>query len=218
MAQLRRVGAAGDARVAFFPARRPADSGPFPSLGARGCFESHLAVIRQAIEDGIERLLIVEDDFDFVRDINCRGPEVMSALATEPWDIFYGASIIDVENEPSLHSDVHGLCILGPNIAVETASFVGIARPALLLLEPFLLAILGRPAGSPDYGPMHVDGAYSIFRQEHPSIRTLACKPSIGGQRASRSDIATNTFLLDRFVLTRPLANQLRRSLAWIRS
>ena len=95
MAQLRRVGAADDARVAFFPARRPADSGPFPSLGARGCFESHLAVIRQAIEDGVERLLIVEDDFNFVRDINRRGPGVMRALAAAKWDIFYGASIIE---------------------------------------------------------------------------------------------------------------------------
>jgi hypothetical protein len=218
VAQLRRVGAADDPRTLFFPARRPADPGPFPSLGTRGCFESHLAVIRQALADGIERLLLVEDDFDFARDIDRRGPPVMAALAASPWDIFYGASVLYPADEGRVRGDEHGLAAVAPDTAVETASFVGFSRPTLLLLEPFLVAMLGRPGGSPDYGPMHVDGAYSIFRRQHPALRTLACRPALGGQRASRSDIAPNSFLLDRLAVTRPLANRLRRSLAWLRS
>jgi hypothetical protein len=216
--QLRRVGAADDPRTLFFPARRPADPGPFPSLGARGCFESHLGVIRQALADGVERLLLVEDDFDFARDIDRRGPVVMAALAASRWDVFYGASVLDAAAERLVRANGHGLAELAPDMAVETASFVGFTRAALLLLEPFLVAMLGRPAGSPDYGPMHVDGAYSIFRRQHPALRTLACRPAIGGQRASRSDITPNDFLLDRFALTRPLANRLRRLRAQVRS
>lgn len=218
MAQLQRVGAADDPRTIFFAARRPADPGPFPSLGARGCYESHFGVIRQALTDGIERLLIFEDDFDFARAIDRRGPPLMAALAASRWDVFYGASVIDNAHERLVCADGHGLAEVAPDIAVETASCVGFERPALLLLEPFLRAILGRPAGSPDYGPMHVDGAYSVFRQQHHELRTLAARPGIGAQRASRSDIAPNRFLLDRLAFTRPLANGLRRSLAWARS
>lgn len=217
-AQLRRIGAADDPRTIFFAAQRPADPGPFPSLGARGCYESHLAVVRQALTDGVERLLILEDDFDWAPDIDRRGSPLMAALAAARWDMFYGASILDAGHDRLIGSDGHGLADLAPDIAVQTASCVGIGRAALLKLEPFLAAILGRPAGSADYGPMHVDGAYSIFRRQHPDLRTLAARPAIGAQRASRSDIAPNTFLLDRFAFTRPLANRLRRSLARVRS
>lgn len=215
-AQLRRVGAAADPRVVFLPAERPADPGPFSSLGARGCFESHLAVVRQALADRVERLLILEDDFDFSPDINRRGLPLMVVLAAASWDVFYGASLIDDGQGEDARDHGYGLVELGADIGVVTASCLAFGRPALLMLEPFLTAMLRRPAGSPDYGPMHVDGAYSVFRRQHPELRTLIARPAIGDQRASRSDIAGNRFILDRFALTRPLANRLRRSLGRI--
>lgn len=212
-AQLQRVGAAHDPRVVFLPAERPTDPGPFPSLGARGCFESHLAVVRQALTDGVERLLILEDDFDFSPDIDRRGAPLMAALAVASWDVFYGASLIEDEQGEDTRYHGHGLVELGGDIGVVTASCLAFGRPALVTLEPFLTAMLRRPAGSPDYGPMHVDGAYSVLRRQHPELRTLIARPAIGDQRASRSDIAGNRFILDRFALTRPLANRLRRAL-----
>ena len=212
-AQLQRVGAVNDPRVVFLSAERPADPGPFPSLGARGCFESHLAVVRQALADGVERLLILEDDFDFSPDIGRLGPPLMAVLAVASWDVFYGASLIEDRQGEDARGHGHDLVELGAGIGVMTASCLAFSRSALLMLEPFLTAMLRRPAGSPDYGPMHVDGAYSVFRRQHPELRTLIARPAIGDQRASRSDIADNRFILDRFVFTRPLANRLRRSL-----
>ena len=212
-AQLARVGATDDPTTSFFAARRPSDSGDFPSLGARGCFESHLAIVRQALADGVERLLIIEDDFDFAPDIDRHGPQVMAALAKASWDVFYGAPILDAGADRDVTADFSGLADLPSNLSILTTSCVGFRRTALTLLEPFLAAMLNRPAGSPDYGPMHVDGAYSVFRQQHPQLRTLVCKPALGAQRASRSDITPNRFILDRFTFTRPLANRLRRSL-----
>lgn len=38
---------------------------------------------------------------------------------------------------------------------------------------------------------MHVDGAYSWFRKDHPFLRTLLADPELGYQRPSRSDIFT---------------------------
>ena len=212
-AQLARIGAIDDPAIAFFAARRPADLGDFPSLGARGCFESHLAIVRQALAGGVKRLLIIEDDFDFAPDIDRRGPPLMAALARTPWNIFYGAPTLDPAADRGVTADPNGLADLLPDVAILTASFVGFERSALTVLEPFLTAMLNRPAGSPDYGPMHVDGAYSVFRHQHPQLRTLVCKPALGAQRASRSDISPNRFILDRFAITRPLANRLRRSL-----
>lgn len=220
MVQLRRVGSVDSINVAFFAAQRPDGPGAFPSVGARGCFESHLAVVRCALADGIKRLLILEDDFDFSADIEKRGLPLMAALSqgSVPWDIFYGASVIEDKSAVISLSGTDGLVKLAPETPVMTASFLAFTRPTLMALEPFLAAIPGRPAGSPDYGPMHVDGAYSLFRRDYPCWRTLAAVPSIGGQRASRSDIAPNSFILDRFALTRPLANRLRRSLERVRS
>lgn len=216
-AQLTRIGAADDPTLSFFAAQRPTDPGGFPSLGARGCFESHLAVVRQALADGVERVLIIEDDFDFALDIDRQGHSVMAALAATPWDVFYGAPILDAVADRGITADGYGLASLSPDLAVMTTSCVGFGRTALSLLEPFLTAMLKRPAGSPDYGPMHVDGAYSVFRQQHPKLRTIVCKPSLGAQRASRSDITPNRFILDRFAFTHPLANRLRRSFGRIR-
>ena len=214
--QLKRIDAADDGKVSFFEARRPADAGPFPSVGARGCYESHLAIVRRAITDGVGRLLILEDDLDFSPDID-RFQRAMMALAAKPWDIFYGTPIISSADNQLLSADPSGIVELPPHISVQTTSCVAFARPALALLEPFLAAILGRPAGSPDFGPMHVDGAYSVFRRQFPQLRTFVCKPAIGAQRASRSDIAENRFLFDRFTATRPFANAMRHSLAWLR-
>ena len=61
---------------------------------------------------------------------------------------------------------------------------------------------------------MHVDGAYSMFRMRRPDVRTLMASPSLGGQRSSRSDIATNQWY-DRTPILRGLARIARRGKNW---
>jgi glycosyl transferase, family 25 len=51
-------------RVEFFSAVRPSDPGGFASAGYRGCFESHQAVLDDALARGFERILVLEDDAD----------------------------------------------------------------------------------------------------------------------------------------------------------
>src|SRR4051794_24805493 len=60
--QLQRLGGMPP-NTSFFEAHRPASTGEFPSVGARGCFESHLAVLRAARSGAAETLLLLEDDF-----------------------------------------------------------------------------------------------------------------------------------------------------------
>jgi len=52
-------------RVVFFPAIKPTDRGEFPSIGARGCFLSHLDVLKEAKRQNLNHLLIMEDDLSF---------------------------------------------------------------------------------------------------------------------------------------------------------
>jgi hypothetical protein len=68
------------------------------------------------------------------------------------------------------------------------AHFVGIPRERLRELHDYLSAMLKRPVGHADGGPMDVDGAYSWFRM-HIAARTLLADSELGHQRASASDI-----------------------------
>jgi len=207
--QLERIGALGP-NVAFHDAHRPNDQGQFPSIGARGCFESHLAVLRGAREANAESLLLLEDDFDFSRGGLDRAPAIFSELFNRQWDIFYGAHLLDSGAN-------RGLRPVPPDIPIVTASFVGFRRDLITDLVDFLEAMQRRPGGSPEYGPMHVDGAYTVYRQLHPTCRTLAAFPTLGTQRSSRSDITPSGMLLDRWAMTRDLAGALRRGRNWLR-
>jgi len=190
--------------VAFYDAKRPIDAGAFVSLGARGCFESHLSVLRSAREAGAKSLLLLEDDLDFARDAKARLGPLMADLFSNRWDFFYGAHRLAANGRG-------GLGTVPSDEPVITASFVGFNGEVLGPLVDFLDAMLLRPAGSPDYGPMHVDGAYTVFRMLNPDRVTFAAFPTLGRQRSSPSDITPGRMLLDRWAATRPLASMLRR-------
>jgi GR25 family glycosyltransferase involved in LPS biosynthesis len=73
--QLRRI--QWDAQ--FFPAVRPPDAGDFQSIGARGCFLSHLAVLKRAALQN-DHAVIMEDDLNFSRDFSSVSPATFADL------------------------------------------------------------------------------------------------------------------------------------------
>lgn len=203
--QLRRIGLGFDhPEVRLFPAVRPEEAGPFPSVGARGCFLSHLGVLRAALETGADRVLICEDDLDFARDFNGRAPGLLAALQQQDWDIFYGFQ------PDALQPPGPGLFEIAPDQPVLLAHFVAFRRPAIEALVPYLEAILQRPPGDPAGGPMHVDGAYGWFRAACPQMRTLAVAPSLGHQRSSQTNIAEGG-IRDRLPVVRTVLRHARR-------
>jgi hypothetical protein len=201
--ELNRIGGLAP-NIGFFEAHRPTDPGGFPSIGARGCFESQLAVLRSARDANVQSLLLLEDDVDFTRDGRARLSGLLPELFSRRWEFFYGAHLLPANGR-------RGLADVPPEEPVLTASFVGFAGAVLEPLVDFLEGILMRPPGSPDFGPMHVDGAYTVFRSLHPELVTLAAFPTLGRQRSSPSDITPGHMLLDRWSGTRPLARLLRR-------
>ena len=62
----RHLGDLGATRVRFFPAIRADRARPFRSAEQAGCFLSHRRVLMEAYADGLESVLILEDDAEFV--------------------------------------------------------------------------------------------------------------------------------------------------------
>ncbi|MET4102645.1 glycosyl transferase family 25 [Roseovarius sp. MBR-78] len=205
--QLRRVGLGfDDPGVVLFDAVRPDTLAGFPTIGARGCFLSHLDILRAARDAGAERIAICEDDLDFSADFEVRAPAVLDALAAAEWDIFYGG----------FDAAAHGMKVptgllrLDPGQNVLCTHFLALRRPAIAALVPYLEAMTRREMGDPKGGPMHVDGAYSHFRADHPQMVTQAACPTLGHQRASRTDVHDLRWF-DRLPVFREAAQVYRR-------
>jgi len=75
-----------------FEAIRPQERGNFLTPGARGCFLSHMAIWRAALEAKHERILILEDDVVFQDDFCDLFPGIIAELRLVEWDLFYGAA------------------------------------------------------------------------------------------------------------------------------
>jgi glycosyl transferase, family 25 len=204
--QLRSAGIDGSAaRVVFFEAVRPPDAGEFPTIGTRGCFLSHLGVLKAARAAGHARILVLEDDLNFVAGFHRAFAAFEPALRSEPWDFAYLGWLKVTPPLPARQ----GLASVPPDAAVLGLHMVGLKADVLPELIAYLEAMLARPAGDPQGGPMHVDGAYSWFRAAHPARRTVACQPQLGYQRASRTDIHALRWF-DRTWGFRSLASALR--------
>lgn len=185
--QLKNIGLSfAGGRVELFPAVRPDEAGGFPSIGARGCFMSHLAVLRMAQQLGLQRVAIFEDDLDFVADFNVRIQPLLLRLSSVDWSIFYGGYHLDRPIDGSAQGE---LLVVQPDLLIGTTHFVVFQGAAIAAAVHYLEAILTRPAGDPAGGPMHVDGAYNWFRRENPQFKTALATPELGVQRASRTDI-----------------------------
>ena len=57
---------------------------------------------------------------------------------------------------------------------------------------------------------MHVDGAYSRFRADNPTMSVFVAIPELGYQRASRTDIHSLKWF-DRTPVVRALVQSIRR-------
>ena len=205
--ELKRIGAEVDGdRIRFFDAIRPEDAAGFPNIGAHGCFRSHLEVLKLARRESENAFLILEDDVCFPADFSALATPVLAAAAQQQWDVFYGGY-------RNIQSASPITTLVASDNTVETTHCIGFKTALAADLIDYLEAMRSRPPGSPEGGPMHVDGAYSWFRRARPDVLTLAASPAIAHQTASRSDI-TQRSALDRLPVIRDVveaARELRR-------
>ncbi len=203
-------------KVQLFAATRPTNAGEFESIGARGCFMSHLEVLRDARSKKLDRLLILEDDLNFSNDFLQRINDVLNQLEQSNWGIFYGGYDIQFTPEDkskasdiALH-DTNGVIEIPASTGVVLAHFVAFQSKAIGEMVSYLELLLSRKGGDPRGGPMHVDGAYSWFRNLNPTYKTVISIPELGYQRSSRTDIHKLRWY-DRMPLIRSCTAYLRK-------
>ncbi len=194
-------------KVEIFRAIRPAEAGPFPSIGTRGCFLSHLEVFKEAKAAGVSRLLVIEDDLQISRRFPQFEEAFLDVLHSKDWGIAYFGHALELPPSST------------PMVVFEEpvllAHFYGVNGAILGRLIEFLEQLLQRPLGHPDGGPMHFDGALTTFRNQNRDLLTLVANPSVGRQRSSRTDIHPLRWF-DRTPVIRDLVATARRGKCWI--
>jgi len=174
-------------KVEIFPAIRPDEARGFPSIGARGCFSSHVAILKQAKHQGLSNILIVEDDLEISAKFTTDQAVILEQLCQQDWDFVYFGHVAKVkENSP--------VALVPFSEAVMTTHFYAVNGRIFDRLLRFLEELQHRPPGHPDGGPMHLDGAYSTFRSQNPDVVTLIASPNLGWQSSSLSDITPKWF------------------------
>ncbi|NIC41040.1 glycosyltransferase family 25 protein [Aquabacterium sp. A08] len=212
--QLRRVGLSlTHERVVLFPAVRPDAPGGFPSIGARGCFMSHLGAMRMAQARGMGNILILEDDCDFSKEVDELLPRLSSALQSLDWALFYGGAL----NRFEAQTAVPGLQSVQASSGLMGSHCIALRAKVVPVVAAYFDAMLQRPPGSEEGGPMHVDGAYSWFRKDHPELTTLMAEPELAFQRSSATDIHDKRWF-DRWPVLRHASTLARRCRNWWRT
>lgn len=190
--------------ITWYPAIDPHAAGGFHNAGCRGCFLSHLAALNLAQNSEHHVVLILEDDCAFDPAFT---NVVAAALADNTWGICYFGH--GEHPQAGLASLVEWPAESG----VLLAHCYAVRGPVLPLLCAYLEAVMLRPPGSPDGGPMALDGALGWFRRSHSEIRTLLASPSVAGQRSSRSDLSPRPW--DRVPVIRQTAAAFRIFNGW---
>lgn len=188
-------------KVEIFPAIRPQDAGDFPSVGARGCFLSHLAILKRAKQDRLANVLIMEDDLTISERFRTEQALLVEQLRRTDWGFVYFGHVEET-------TEAYPVTLQPFSEPMKTTHFYGVNNRIFDRLLWFLEELQQRPGGHPEGGPMHLDGAYSQFRARNPGVVTLIASPNLGWQRSSRSDITNAWF--DRVPVFKELAGVAR--------
>lgn len=208
--ELNRVGLwLAPGHIEVFPAIRPTEAAGFPTIGYRGCFLSHLEVLKKAHREKARNLLIIEDDLTISDRFKTDEESLINQLDDQNWGMCYFGHGLDdpPRDEPTILRPYYEQVLLGHFYAIHHTMF----EPLIEFKE----AMLTRPPGHPDGGPQSHDGALWTFRQKHPEFRTLVTSPNLGWQRASMSDNTPKWF--DRVMFLNQAAGVARRAKVWLR-
>lgn len=197
-------------KVELFKAIRPDSAGQFKSIGYRGCFLSHLTILKKAKDLQLNNVLVMEDDLAFSEHFQKYEDSLIEQLQQTDWDIVqfgYFPEQIAVNPKDSKFATYQKFTgeVIGSH-------FYAVNGKALDRFINFFETLLKRPAEDPRGGVMSPDGVLNVFPWQNQDIVRLITIPSFGGQRSSRSDCYTELQWFDRLPVSRELANVARNS------
>lgn len=193
--------------VELFPAVRPADAAGFANRGYHGCFRSHYEIVEAARRDGLRNVLVMEDDLAISPNFRRDEASLVARLQQDDWSFAFLGHIL----EPAGDRPTELRPFAEPLLLTH---FYALHARVFDRLLAFLEAVLSRPAGHPDGGPMSPDAAFSFFRARNRDLLTLVASPNLGWQRSSRSDLTPRWF--DKVPGLRGMAASLRKAKGWV--
>jgi glycosyl transferase, family 25 len=183
-AELKRAGLSiDDPKVEIPIAPKPPEANGFHSRGVYGNFLSHLGILKKAEVDGLDTVLILEDDAIFSNSFNSRQASLATHLRSHPWDeILIGHSV-----RVGLPVSSTGIVEFKGNSL--WAHCYGVHRRTLSRLIDYLEKTIDRDPLHPDGGKMYIDGALNEFRKKNPDTVCLVTSPCLSVQRGSQSSL-----------------------------
>jgi glycosyl transferase family 25 len=172
-------------KIKFHDAARFEEADPFPSVGAKGCFHSHLALLEEAKAAGAESLLILEDDCDFIGNIESAFLRAAKALRAAHWDLFFGGH----EDLACDESSLEAIQKIESGAWIRGTHFVAFRKTAIEAMVPFLNEQVRLLAQDPVGGSKGIDAAYTRFGRKYPDYQYYVAWPKLGYQRPSHTDI-----------------------------
>lgn len=173
-------------KVIWFPGLRFTEAAGFPKASVRGCVMSQYTILNQALEQELEKVLILQEDCNFSRYFLKNQASILQELATTEWDFAYlghgqnpqKASTYFVKADPQERIMLTHCCAYHSRV---------IPRLVQLIAEGS-----ERSPGDPRGGPMYLDAFMNFFRSRNPEVLTLMASPSFAWQHASTSSLNPN--------------------------
>jgi glycosyl transferase family 25 len=165
-------------------APRPTDANQFSSRAVYGNFLSHLAILKEAWEEGLANVLVLEDDAIFSRRMVRNQAALVQTLQDQPWDLcFFGHSL-----KHELRGHAKGL--VPHRAGFKWAHCYGVNARVLPKLIDYLETTMILQPGDPRGARMYIDGAFTLFREQNPHVVSLVSNPVLSVQKGSPSSIA----------------------------
>jgi GR25 family glycosyltransferase involved in LPS biosynthesis len=145
--------------------------------GAMGCLASHLEVYSLAKQNGWKNVLIIEDDCDFIENLNEIFEESIDTLPKD-WDLLYFGGVHETRGGKFVPEKFNKFFVRAKRIITTTCYAVN-STAYDFVLDTILK---DKP-----YFDNPIDAYLGAYIQPH--LNTYAYHPPIAWQRASHSDI-----------------------------
>lgn len=146
---------------------------PHPNGGVTGCYESHVAVMREALNERKSMVLIFEDDLEIGQFMWTHLHEVINFVSNrKDWDIFYLGCFPDIWGNAHQH-------ITGNIYKVKATQ-----THAYIVSNQFMERIAYRPFDGTPIDEVFLEGS-----------RSYAILPSLFVQASSSSDVSNVSFI-----------------------
>jgi glycosyl transferase family 25 len=184
----------------------PSDWSGWPSRGVYGNFLSHLGILRQALQDGLQTVWVLEDDAIFSRRMRREQRALVKTLQERDWDIcFFGHSL----THEQLAEQPVGL--VAPNADFIWAHCYAVHARVLPRLVSYLEQAIALPAHHPQGSRLYIDAAFTLFRRLNPDVVALVYNPALSIQKGCTSSLNDPRWY-DTAAVTRPLVSFVRRA------